>query len=117
MYKPFKIVTQLEINKNGVSFLSPKRIDLLKQIHVQGSILSASKDLRMSYQQAWTLIKDINSTASLPIVVRHRGGTNGGGAVITPFGLKLIERYEALQARYSQLLLDLDEEAQLLCSF
>jgi molybdate transport system regulatory protein len=84
---------------------------------MKGSILSASKELRMSYQQAWTLIKDINSTAPLPVVARQRGGANGGGAVITSFGLQLIERYEAILARYKQFLLEVDEDIQQICAF
>jgi molybdate transport system regulatory protein len=71
----------------------------------------------MSYQQAWAVIKDINAIASLPVVTRQRGGTNGGGAVVTSFGLKMIERYQAIQARYNRYIMELDEDVQKLCSF
>jgi molybdate transport system regulatory protein len=117
MHRPFKIINKLEIEKNGGCFLNPKRIELLKLIHAKGSILSASKEMRMSYQQAWAIIKDINATASLPVVIRQRGGTNGGGAIITNFGLNLIEHYNSIQARYNQYLLELDDDLQQLCSF
>jgi molybdate transport system regulatory protein len=117
MHRPFKITNWLEIEKNGGCFLNPRRIELLMLIHMRGSILSASKELRMSYQQAWAVIQDINAIASLPVVTRQRGGTNGGGAVVTPFGLKMIERYQALQARYSQYIQALDESVQEFCMF
>jgi molybdate transport system regulatory protein len=117
MHRPFRMATKLEIEKNGAPFLNAKRIELLKLILVKGSILSASKALRMSYQQAWTLIQDINSTAPLPVVTRQRGGANGGGAVVTSFGLQLMERYEAIQARYKQFLRDVDEDIQQICAF
>jgi molybdate transport system regulatory protein len=117
MHRPFRITTKLEIEKNGACFLNPKRIELLKLIHAKGSILSASKAIRMSYQQAWTIIKDINATASLPVVVRQRGGTNGGGAIITQFGHLLIERYDTIQARFNQYIIELDDDLQQLCTF
>ncbi|MDR1718927.1 MAG: LysR family transcriptional regulator [Dysgonamonadaceae bacterium] len=117
MHRPYRIANKLEIEKNHVCFLNPKRIELLKLIHSEGSILSASKVLRMSYQQAWMIIRDINYSASLPVVVRQRGGTNGGGAIITDYGQKLIERYDMLQAKFQSCLSDLDEELQALCTF
>jgi molybdate transport system regulatory protein len=117
MHHSFKIANKLEIEKNGICFLNPKCIALLKLIRERGSILSASKEMRMSYQQAWTMISDINYLASLPVVVRQRGGINGGGAVITDYGLKLMERYEILLARFNQCLVDLDDDLQKLCIF
>jgi molybdate transport system regulatory protein len=109
MHQPFRITSNFEINKNGACFLNSKRIELLKLVHARGSILAASKEMRMSYQQAWTMIKDINSTASLPVVTRQRGGTNGGGAIVTNFGLRLIERYDEIRTEYKQFLSGLEE--------
>jgi molybdate transport system regulatory protein len=117
MHKPFRIANKLEIDKNGVCFLDPRRVELLKAVEVHGSILSASKELRMSYQQAWFYIKDINSTAVLPVVVRQRGGTNGGGAIVTDYGKSLIRKYDTLAKRFQQSITDLDDELQELCSF
>jgi molybdate transport system regulatory protein len=117
MRHSFSIANKLEIERSGICFLNPKRIELLKLIRERGSILSASKELRMSYQQAWTIIKDVNYLASLPVVVRQRGGAKGGGASITDYGLKLMERYEILSARFTQRLADLNDDVQMLCIF
>jgi molybdate transport system regulatory protein len=117
MYHPYKIVSKLEIDKNGGCFLNPKRVELLLLIRERGSILAASKELRMSYQQAWTIIKEINTTAPLPVVSRQRGGTNGGGAILTNFGVKMIERYAVIQRKYFKMLVDLDDDLQQLCAF
>ncbi|OAV71109.1 Transcriptional regulator modE [Bacteroidales bacterium Barb6] len=115
MHRPYKIVSQLEIDKNGGCFLNPRRVELLQLILERGSILAASKELRMSYQQAWAIIKEINTAAPLPVVSRQRGGTHGGGAVLTNFGMKMLERYAAIQQKYAQMLLDLDDDLQELC--
>ncbi|MDR2139618.1 MAG: LysR family transcriptional regulator [Tannerella sp.] len=110
MYQPFKIAAELEIRKHGFCFLNPKRVRLLKHIHASGSMLAAAKTLRISYQQAWTVVRDINSTASLPVVIRQRGGAGGGGAVITAFGLKLIECFDLMQAKHNEYLNGLEDE-------
>ncbi|MDR1737332.1 MAG: LysR family transcriptional regulator [Candidatus Symbiothrix sp.] len=117
MHRPFSIVNTLDIEKNHAVFLNPRRIELLKLIQKHGSILAASKALKMSYQQAWTVIRDINSTAALPVVSRQRGGAGGGGAEITDYGCRLIERYDLLRERFRRYLNDLDDDLQNLCSF
>jgi molybdate transport system regulatory protein len=107
MHQPFKFKAQLEISKNGICFLSSKRVELLQVIQSSGSILAASKEMRMSYQQAWTLVKDMNSLGSLPVVLQQRGGANGGGAVLTKYGLKLLQTYVEVQQKHQQYLSDL----------
>jgi molybdate transport system regulatory protein len=71
----------------------------------------------MSYQQAWTVIKDINTTAPLPVVSRQRGGLNGGGAVLTSFGLKMVEQYDRIQEKYKSYLAELEADVEDICSF
>jgi molybdate transport system regulatory protein len=96
MKQKFYIEGNLEIVKNGASFLTQKRIELLKMVKRMGSINAASKELKMSYQQAWHFIKEMNEISPLPLVVQQRGGANGGGAVLTKFGEKTIDEYEKL---------------------
>ncbi|MDR1938524.1 MAG: LysR family transcriptional regulator [Tannerellaceae bacterium] len=107
----------MEIKKNGACFLNPKRIRLLKLIHGNGSILSASKEIGMSYQQAWTVIRDINTTAPLPVVTRQRGGLNGGGALLTSFGLRMVEHYDRIQEKYNNYMAELEVDVEDICSF
>jgi molybdate transport system regulatory protein len=102
MYRPFQIVVTVEIRKNRQCLLNGRRVELLKHILSEGSILAASKAMRMSYQQAWDIIKDLNVMASLPVVSKQRGGVHGGGAVVTPFGLTLIERFSDIENKHRQ---------------
>lgn len=96
MKQPFSVYTNIEIEKNGECFLNMKRVRLLKLVKEKGSINAASKELKMSYQQAWHFINHMNELSPLPLVVRQRGGTNGGGAVITKYGEKTIIEFEKL---------------------
>lgn len=116
MRHPFSITATLEVEKDGICFLNDKRIELLKQIKSTGSILAASKQMGMSYQQAWTFVQQMNLLSPLPLVIRQRGGTNGGGAKITRFGEETIERYERIVAIHEQNISQLGDEI-LFCIF
>jgi len=96
MEHPFSITATLKVDKEGICFLNGKRIELLRQIILTGSILGASKKMDMSYQQAWTYVQQMNLLSPHPMVIRKRGGVNGGGAEITRFGQDMIERYEQI---------------------
>lgn len=105
MRHPFTITTSLEIERDGVCFLNQKRIELLRRIGATGSMLAASKEMGMSYQQAWNYVQQMNLLSPLPLVIRKRGGTNGGGAELTGFGRKLIDSFAQmvkLHREYSQ---------------
>jgi molybdate transport system regulatory protein len=109
MKHSFYISGNFEIEKGGQCFLNMRRYLLLKFINDKGSINAASKELKMSYQQAWNYIKVMNELSPLPIVIRKRGGTNGGGALLTKYGQKaivefekLIEKHEAFKAELTK---------------
>lgn len=116
MSSGFYIEGELHIVKNGELFLNLKRIELLKRIKQKGSINSASKELKMSYQQAWHFIKEMNDISPLPLVIRQRGGSHGGGAVLTNFGEKAIAGFEQLNLAHKRFKLKLDKDLWL-CSF
>ena len=100
---PFDIVVDVKIAKNGVLFLDMKRIRLLKAVDENGSINAASKKLGMSYQQAWHFIREMNGISPMPLVIRQRGGTNGGGAILTEFGKQTVGEFEKLVRNFETI--------------
>jgi molybdate transport system regulatory protein len=52
----------------------------------------------MSYRRAWLLVDDMNGCFDDPVIEAQPGGAHGGGATLTSFGQKLIERYRAIEA-------------------
>ena len=116
MNQPFYITGDLEIVKNDQLFLTPKRIALLKLVKQKGSINAASKEMKMSYQQAWHFIKEMNEISPLPLVVRKRGGANGGGAEITKFGERTIREYDQLVENHEHFKREMSESLWL-CFF
>lgn len=82
---------------NGHS-IGPGKIELLERLAERGSISAAARDMRISYRQAWLLLEALNSTFDKRVFETATGGSRGGGARLTPFGRRLIERYRALAA-------------------
>ena len=79
--------------------LGPGKIRLLEAIGKTGSISRAGRALGMSYRRAWLLVDDMNRSFRAPVAATQPGGVRGGGAALTPFGLELIEKYRAIEAR------------------
>jgi molybdate transport system regulatory protein len=77
--------------------IGPGKIQLLENIRANGSISAASRAMDMSYKRAWDLVDEINRICGRAAVERQTGGKNGGGAVLTPFGLSLVARYRKIE--------------------
>ena len=73
------------------------KIQLLENIHTCGSISAAGRAMDMSYKRAWDLVDEINRICRQAAVERQTGGKNGGGAVLTAFGLSLVTRYRKIE--------------------
>ena len=77
--------------------IGPGKIQLLETIHKNGSISAAGRAMDMSYKRAWDLVDEINRICRQAAVERQTGGKNGGGAVLTAFGLSLVTRYRKIE--------------------
>jgi molybdate transport system regulatory protein len=77
--------------------IGPGKIQLLEYIRANGSISAAGRAMDMSYKRAWDLVDEINRICGHAAVERQTGGKNGGGAVLTPFGLSLVARYRKIE--------------------
>ncbi|TPG63918.1 molybdenum-dependent transcriptional regulator [Ewingella americana] len=77
-------------------FADPRRIELLKQVKVTGSISQGAKLAGISYKSAWDAINEMNQLADQTLVERSTGGKGGGGAILTHYGERLIQLYDLL---------------------
>ncbi|GAA3526332.1 TOBE domain-containing protein [Zobellella aerophila] len=86
----------LSLNRRDTLFVNPKRIRLLEQIREHGSISQGARAAGISYKSAWDAIKAMNELAEQPVVSSETGGKGGGGAELTPYGLRLLKIYDLL---------------------
>lgn len=77
--------------------IGPGKIDLLRQVGETRSIAAAARALGVPYKRAWLLIDSLNQGFGRLVVETATGGKGGGGALLTPLGQQLIERYDTLE--------------------
>jgi molybdate transport system regulatory protein len=87
----------VRIDLDSEGRIGPGKIQLLENIRSCGSISAAGRAMDMSYKRAWDLVDEINRICRHPAVERQTGGKNGGGAVLTPFGMSLVARYRNIE--------------------
>lgn len=87
----------IRIDLDAEGRIGPGKIRLLENIRAFGSISAAGRAMNMSYKRAWDLVDEINHICRRVAVERQAGGKNGGGAMVTPFGLSLVARYRKIE--------------------
>ena len=82
---------------------SDRRIDVLRHIKACGSISEAARQVGISYKAAWQALDTLSNLAGVPLVARSVGGKGGGGAVLTPDAILLLEAADAMGHAREQL--------------
>ncbi len=89
----FTMNATVTIYRDNEIFIGQNQYRLLRQILIDGSINAAAKNLKMSYQHAWHLMDKVNRLSPIPVVIRQKGGKDGGGCSVSPYGMKIIQTY------------------------
>jgi molybdate transport system regulatory protein len=79
--------------------IGPGKVLLLEAIRDTGSISQAGRSLGMSYRRAWLLVDDMNRCFREPVVMAQPGGSQGGGAALTAFGQKVVQKYRTIETQ------------------
>jgi len=66
---------------------------LLKAIEAEGSLMAASKALRISYRKAWGDLKKAEECLNIALVEKRRGGNMGGRTTLTDRGRRWVKAY------------------------
>jgi molybdate transport system regulatory protein len=73
------------------------KVRLLELVGETGSISAAARKMNMSYRRAWLLMDELNHMFGCDVIETAAGGSGGGGAHVTAFGLRVIEIFRALE--------------------
>ena len=95
---------RLYLNASGKRVLGKGGAQILEAIDEYGSIVGASRKLRMSYKFVWDYLTRMRKRLKEPIILTHRGGTGrgkkkgGGGTTLTPLAKTLLKEYRSTEA-------------------
>jgi len=78
--------------------LGPGKAQILAHVAETGSLSEAARLMEMSYTRAWTLVKLMNESFNEPLIESVRGGSSGGGAMLTKTGQKVLALYQQMQS-------------------
>jgi molybdate transport system regulatory protein len=81
--------------------IGPGKAELIERIASTGSITAAARAMGMSYRRAWQLVEALNQDFRERVVTTAAGGTRGGGARVTAFGLRLVAEYRSMEDKAS----------------
>lgn len=84
--------------------ISDKRLAVLRWVAQCGSISQAAREVGISYKAAWQAIDTLTSLSGAALVERTVGGAGGGGAQITPEGLRLLTLADELASARRRVL-------------
>jgi len=79
-----------------------ERIRLLEAVAREGSISAAARATGITYKAAWDAIDAMNNLFGQPLVAGQTGGKRGGGATLTPEGLRLVETFHRLEGELAR---------------
>lgn len=88
---------KIHIPHGNESAIGSGKADLLEAIQRTGSISAAAREMGMSYRRAWDLVDTMNRCFLQPLVQTATGGSHGGGAQVTVFGLEVLRKYRDLE--------------------
>lgn len=95
---------KLSLSTEIGQLLNNNRIRLLDAIAEHGSLSAAARSLPMSYKAAWGALDSMNNLSAQTLVIRSKGGKNGGGTKLTPYAKRLISMYKAMEIEYQHSL-------------
>jgi molybdate transport system regulatory protein len=79
------------------TMLGPGKAELLERVRDTGSISAAGREMGMSYKRAWDLVSAMNRMFAEPVIQASKGGSSGGGAILTPLGAQVLATYRRIE--------------------
>jgi molybdate transport system regulatory protein len=104
------IRAEVSFASSGASRMGKERVRLLEAVGREGSISAAARATGVSYKAAWDAITAMNNLVGQPLVAAQTGGRQGGGAVLTEEGLRVVETFHRLESEIARTFRALEPE-------
>lgn len=76
---------------------------LLHRVETEHSLRAAAASMEMAYSKAWKIVKNAEECLGYQLLHSVVGGKNGGGAVLTPEGARLLAAYDSYRDRINEI--------------
>lgn len=86
-------------NEHGTPFMGIGLLQLLEYVDEKSSIREAARAMRLSYVKALRILDRLEQNIGETLVDRRKGGSQHGGASLTPAGQKLVRDFRTLLRR------------------
>lgn len=92
-----QVKSKVWLEKDGKLVFGIGKTLILKTISQTGSINKAAKIMNMSYRHAWSYIRSAEKRLGEPLLIKIKGGKEGGGAVLTDYAKDLLRKFTELE--------------------
>ncbi|NHI82976.1 MAG: molybdenum-binding protein [Candidatus Thorarchaeota archaeon] len=94
---------KLWLEFDGKYVFGPGAYAIMNHVLKKGTLTGVTESTGMSYRYAWGVIRKIEATLGVKILVTFKGGpSGGGGAKVTDFGLKLMQMFAKVQGGFDR---------------
>jgi len=97
--KSLRVSPRIRIYAGDEITLGPGKAELLRLVAETGSLSKAARHMKMSYMKAWLLAQTMNRCFRHPLILAERGGSGGGGAILTPQGKRVLALYTEMEVK------------------
>jgi molybdate transport system regulatory protein len=104
------IEATITLRSADVAGVGRERIRLLQAVAREGSITAGAKAAGLTYKAAWDALDAMTNLFGQPLLETRTGGKAGGGARLTPTGVRVIEAFGRLEAEMARVLRALEPD-------
>ncbi|THB73481.1 MAG: LysR family transcriptional regulator [Desulfobacteraceae bacterium] len=87
------------VDENKDTLFGAGQLKILETIERTGSISAAAKEMKMGYRSMWGRIRKVEQRTGKSLLIRHKGGSDGGRSELTEDAKLMVSRFKALQQR------------------
>jgi molybdate transport system regulatory protein len=87
-----------------------ERIRLLEAVAREGSITAAARSVGLTYKAAWDALDAMTNLFGQPLLEKRAGGRAGGGATLTPTGMRIVQAFRKLEAEMARTVRAIEPE-------